>query len=356
MESTSSGGSFGDDPNDYDMHCSLFFNGACYGDAWAGVISCEVDCNVIGSWSDKTFSGSSNWDSSNNGNWYHYDSSTTILAEFDPNAVPQDCLTEPVVTISDYEGSMYVRPKNGGCCKPSFPQTISISCIGASHTKVTITVDGDSEIGGPSAYAPGCNGGTHSNSGYVTIEANHDRVMVAEDDIKIVIITYTVDFYDYAGNEIDTGTVSVTLTTECPEEPSEGGAESTNIYHYRMRGGYGHEGLLVNGQDYDYGPAFIEGSPGHELWGATYGLSPWPYNDEELSTAEYEWKKKLKKKKSGSMFSGGRSISCKCANISDIKRCINEQSASWNGSRFIIIGHNCRTFVNRTKKKCCLSE
>jgi len=134
------------------------------------------------------------------------------------------------------------------------------------------------------------------------------------------------------------------------------GLAKCNAFHYRMAGGYGHEGLLINGNDYDFGPVFVNGTWPQNLWGTTWGISPWHYNDDDLSDDNFEWKKELKVKKTGSMTVGNKVIKCKCATCSDISRCANEQSADWNGSRYIIVGHSCRTFTRSTKKNCCLTN
>lgn len=131
----------------------------------------------------------------------------------------------------------------------------------------------------------------------------------------------------------------------------------TKMFHYRMKDGYGHEGIFFDGTDYDYGPIFIGDKWWEELLGVLWGVAPWSYNDDEISSdSNFLWKKSLQIRKSGSMIiSGTKRVECKCATNSDIKKCLNQISADWNGSHFVIVGHSCRTFAKKAKTKCCLS-
>ena len=220
--------SYDDDAND--IYCGLFTNGACYGFwYWWWPYPCESDehdYSVSGSWNDKVFSGSgySNYDEEDGPNYSHYSASTTITAEFDRDDVPEDCLTAPKVTIKDYEATMFVKPKNMGCCKTSAEQEIRISCLGASHIIVTPPeFDGDMELidfNSVTDYEKGCNNtGNHASSGWIKIRPNHNNFTVEKDEIKELNVTYKVDFYDHAGTKIDTGTVNVAMVTKCEDEP-----------------------------------------------------------------------------------------------------------------------------------------
>jgi len=213
-----------------DMWCSLYGNGACYGWWWM-----PFDCNteglsIEGSWDDKTYSGSESYDWSDENDSYHYSSTTSISAEFSLDSVPENCRTEPVVTISDYEATVFVRPASTECVscgRYSGAQTIGISCSGAAHTKITLTSSGDSSLFTISSCNQGCSGGTHCSSGGITIVPNHNKVLLSNCKHKKATVTYTVVFFDSAGNSIGTGVVNVLLTTAPP--PPEPDADSKSI-------------------------------------------------------------------------------------------------------------------------------
>ena len=218
---------YSDPNNETNIPCGLFNNGACYGMRWYEFWN--WDCNDgsrTGHWNDKTFTGSESYGWADQGDYYNYSSTTSIYAEFDPNVVPQGCKTEPNVIISDYQPTMFVRPKEGFCCKPSGEQTITLNCPGASHIKATMTLSGDSGlvIMNDSKWEKGCyikqdGTGAHAGSGSIKITPNHDKVVLIDGKPKTQTVTYTVEFYDFAGNLINTRPISVTLTTECPKEP-----------------------------------------------------------------------------------------------------------------------------------------
>ena len=206
------------DPNDEDnIPCSLGGNGACYGSQWATL--CDINgISITGSWDDETFTGSAinSYEIPEESYSSYYESYTTITPEFVRGNVPEECLTEPNVIIGNYQPTMIVRAKDECCCGGSDEQTITITCTGAAHMKATAQLDG--ELVDPnSTYLEGCEV-EHSSSGSITIIPNHDKVEVEENQPKTQTVTYTVAFYDSAGNYLDQGYVSVTLTTECEEE------------------------------------------------------------------------------------------------------------------------------------------
>jgi hypothetical protein len=155
-----------------------------------------------------------------------YTADINIAAVFDRNQVPLICRPDPNITISNYQPTMFVRPKDGCCCEGSNGQLITISCAGAAHIKATMALGGDSGlvIMDDSKWEKGCyikTDGTRAcySSGWITITPNHDKVLLINNQPKTQTVTYTVDFYDSAGNFLNTRAVTVTLTTKCPPEP-----------------------------------------------------------------------------------------------------------------------------------------
>lgn len=215
--------SHSDPNNENDLYCSLGSNGACFSiGAWEACY--YFDATVNGSWDEKTFTGEYNsyWDDPQSDDWSNYESSTTITAEFNRGNVPAECLEEPKVTYSDYEKTMFVKPKEPTCCPSSGTQEIGISCDGASHIKATVNISGcaDLVIMDDDKWTKGCDStGAHASNGWIMVVPNHNKVIVKDGPPKTATVKYQVDFYDSAGNYLTQGSVSVNLTTECPPEP-----------------------------------------------------------------------------------------------------------------------------------------
>ncbi|MCD4831533.1 MAG: hypothetical protein K8R02_06970 [Anaerohalosphaeraceae bacterium] len=162
--------------------------------------------------------------------------------------------------------------------------------------------------------------------------------MVAEDDIKKVVITYTVDFYDYAGNEIDTGTVSVTLTTECPEEPGDTWGLKVNC-GLSVRCGKLEENDLIAKWLNKLGFRHCDIGKGRSGRndGANYDITI--------------------DRSSSRTVQNGKAIgtSCKCAKCNDIEDCVAKEYIQ-GMKNYSAYGNNCHTFTAKGLSKCCMKS
>jgi RHS repeat-associated protein len=114
-----------------------------------------------------------------------------------------------------------------------------------------------------------------------------------------------------------------------------------------------HVGFLVDGDDWDFGPKDVE-SPGFPFI-PVEGQSPWDLNDDwtDPKTAST-----LTIKKTGRLRAGPKLMtSCCKATESDVKACIFAESKRFNDHvLYWFPWPNCRTFLDDTKSKCCLTK
>lgn len=215
--------SYEDDYNDIYVGLTGFESNCFYS---SGLMPGNCDPVMTGSWNSETkvYNGTETWEceyyDENNDlvSSEDFSATITVTAVFDRSAVEPNCVPEPVVRIEKYEETMFVRPKNGNCCEASSGQTIKVKCAGASHIKVSISGFDGELVHKDSSYIKGCTE-THAGSGEITIIPNHDKFTLVNNQPKTEKVTYSVAFYDSAGNYINTGMVNVTLTTQCEDEP-----------------------------------------------------------------------------------------------------------------------------------------
>jgi len=129
------------------------------------------------------------------------------------------------------------------------------------------------------------------------------------------------------------------------------------IVEYKNSGLQGHAGLLVDGIDYDFGPAtsnpfwgpgicqWIDGGPGKKKSGGTIPYTTWS----------------LRKTRTGYLWGGfatfpGKKIKpCKCAKKSEIIDCVLEMCGYYsNHVNFVHPVTTCRSYVKASKSSCCL--
>jgi RHS repeat-associated protein len=123
------------------------------------------------------------------------------------------------------------------------------------------------------------------------------------------------------------------------------------IYEYHNTSGYKHAGLLVNAEDYDFGPATTK-----PLWGK--GECPWKGG----GPGDKVRKTKLKIKKSGYLYgnfadnTGEIVKECKCADCGDVIKCISELCSEYDKEEYSYPIVNCLSFVDDAKDLCCLKR
>jgi hypothetical protein len=118
----------------------------------------------------------------------------------------------------------------------------------------------------------------------------------------------------------------------------------TSIKQYKNPTGYHHAGILVDGQDVDFGPNYPN---------IVDGMSPWPFGGPDTDAEITE----LTKRNWGLLLVGTFPPKrCKCATYADIKKCINAMSAIYDWKPYIYPIQNCQTFVWDVRQSCCLEK
>lgn len=113
----------------------------------------------------------------------------------------------------------------------------------------------------------------------------------------------------------------------------------------------GHAGLLVNGNDYDFGPA----TP-NPFYGK--GECPWTGGGPNSDAKKTE----LNVKKTGYLYGNfskntAKPIkSCKCATCKDIRACVSELCSAYNNEGYSYPVTTCRSYTRDAKKFCCLGK
>ena len=355
--------SWEDDPNDLYVGLTCF-ECDCYHTSgyWWWPYPYYGDCNntISGSWSDKIYTGSESWDCEGYDEWDNliatddYAASISITAEFNRTNIDANCLTDPVVTIKDYEETMWVIPEGGSCCPSSSTQTITLSCAGAHHIKTTYSSSGNGKLIKEVDYDEGCsNEVCGGGAGFITIVPHHG-VELKKDEPKTATANYSINFYDRAGNEINSASVSVTLTVDCPPKPDRPPRRLSGINKYKNDGYAGHSGLLIHRiEDVDFGPDGI--NPFY-----TNGASPWGYGgpgEDADGNPVHVTRTPLAIANSGVLLAGpNKDKPCKCATRSDVQACVRDVSEQWDGTTYSFPARACHSFVGDAMSKCCLKE
>ncbi|AQQ71438.1 hypothetical protein SMSP2_01812 [Limihaloglobus sulfuriphilus] len=140
----------------------------------------------------------------------------TVTAIFDR---PEACLPTPELSRSKYQTTVNVKSKDGSCCPLGKTQTIILSCSEADHVRILEQPTGGelykvniSESDLSQCDESGCGG----NSVKVVLEPLNN--MVKYEKKKTETATLSCVFYDFAGNEIKSGTASVEFVLTCPPE------------------------------------------------------------------------------------------------------------------------------------------
>jgi len=133
------------------------------------------------------------------------------------------------------------------------------------------------------------------------------------------------------------------------------GGRFCGILRYQNRQWFGHTGILMGGEDIDFGP---EPVPSHPYIGP--GECPWRYGgpgrDVHGNIVSVE-KTPLLVRKTGRLGWGtSEGKLCCCATCGDVKTCVREVCSLWNGYLFSIYFNHCRHFVSDVKAKCCLKD
>jgi len=135
------------------------------------------------------------------------------------------------------------------------------------------------------------------------------------------------------------------------------GLEDLNVFSYKNNrtSRYdipysGHAGILIGSDDLDFGPNGL--NPFY-----TKGACPWgdggPGIDSYGRVVKYT-KTRLHKQTTGYMLVAEKKKCCNSATWDDIKQCLHEQCAKWDGTVYSFGVRDCGSFVSEAKSKCCL--
>lgn len=125
--------------------------------------------------------------------------------------------------------------------------------------------------------------------------------------------------------------------------------ETPDIYEYENPGITGHAGLIVNGEDIDFGP---KDTAKDSYCDAYFGRCPYPSGGPGPGAK----KKKLSVKKYGEMEVGPKkNEKCKNLTLRNAAICIKYLRLDWDNSVYMAPFRNCNDFVRDAKKKCCLT-
>ena len=210
------------------------------------------------------------------------------------------------------------------------------------------------------------------DTGSLTIQYNRNRYYDPEtgrwlthDLLGITPNPPKPNFFDVTGQYKD-GMNLYEYTGSAPVTSSDAyglsGGDECGIVRYKNKEYFGHEGVLIGSQDFDFGPKTTE-----VVWGP--GECPWsgggPGRDYEGKGVNVK-KVTLVKRKIGRMtkwgpgdaeYSAGKP--CCCVTCQEIKECIKGMCRFYNTQVFNIWpppATTCRSFVRDVKKGCCLKD